>query len=940
MKKILLFFITVLLCGGVFAQGYYDVLSQSMPSSGSFSQCIYYRYNPTTTISVTGFTKYASSAPARGFLYSGSLAPSSGGNCALANTSFVASCTFSGNNCMFDNATSYNPSENFTIAMDNSGSAWTEYYGSSGMPATGNTTILNWLGAGSNTAPPTYLDGSPRSITGVYFNSLAADSLTYASPSISNQRTSATAVFNITLASTGTLSLTNCTIAIDNGTGILVNRSVTTLSGTAAYCNYTSTNNATVGANIRYQWFFNGNNSTTSVGNATQIYSFIAYNVTPNGTANYTKYPNNYLPYDVTNSFPQWHALGGEMTSFIENGVMYYYMHRQNDSVGSTIFYGSTTDPYNITMMRRLSDFDNMDFQYLASTQNQTFLFNYSRNNTPTYHMFVTNNPGLTTVYHYTSVNKINWTRECTLTGISGTVANTAVYYDSSSGVWDMLLDYSPWGNVKFLNSTDGCTFALQGNVMNLQTPWMMKLGNQYVVYGSYAHAGGFAVEWFKGNRLDNLTLQQDNLLQTPSQPWESGDISDSNLVLVPRGQIFGNYSWYHYYMGDQNNTGVAYDADGRSFAEAHSVTVQWSNASGVIDNPPVNNWDKHNRSYDWNYTTTLVLSNNAPSGCSDPENDTMTVTTNSTLIVGHIGSYDLFSNFTQGEYGNYTIGVTCTDNNTNSATKSFVLTIEDYPPVVSSVNITRLNDLLNCTSFAFDPDGGTITKSILWFINGTSTGVTTSPLNVSSYANVGNATCQVTASDAVFNTSANSTAYSLNVVRQASTISIDPAKPVTVDDIIMTATCTSPYTIIGNVFEITDPTGIAINYSTTSNDNVSFELDFNAPTPGTYLLTNYCEDSSSTVFKSTTKAVIVKERVGVVLDIGTLLFLLWLLLFVCGLIFYKKFPLLLFSSGVMSVIFALYLMVNYHSNVIAWIAGIIFLGIGMSFAWRSAKGK
>ena len=157
--------------GAVTAASYFDTITQSAPSSGTFAQCVFYQHNATTAAAnITGISKHASSTPARGFLWNGTVFPTNA-NCATG-TSPIDTCTFSGNVCTFANGLIIQAGQNVTVGIDNHGGAWTQYYGSTGMPATGNTTRIRWLGAQSNGG--TSLDGSPRSITGVYFSDVAS----------------------------------------------------------------------------------------------------------------------------------------------------------------------------------------------------------------------------------------------------------------------------------------------------------------------------------------------------------------------------------------------------------------------------------------------------------------------------------------------------------------------------------------------------------------------------------------------------------------------------------------------------------------------------------------------------------------------------------------------------------------------------------------------
>lgn len=147
---------------------YYDQPSLTMGSSGNFNQCIRYRLNSTVGIQPIGIVKHGSATATRALLYAGNVNPLNA-NCYTGDSTNVSTCTFSGNNCFFGSVPlNVTAGTNFTIAMDNSGSSWTQFYGASGLPTNGNTTLIRWLGAGDNGGAA--LDGAPRSIVGLYFN--------------------------------------------------------------------------------------------------------------------------------------------------------------------------------------------------------------------------------------------------------------------------------------------------------------------------------------------------------------------------------------------------------------------------------------------------------------------------------------------------------------------------------------------------------------------------------------------------------------------------------------------------------------------------------------------------------------------------------------------------------------------------------------------------
>lgn len=290
MKRLVFWLLAIVLVlltvDGAIAATYYDVPTQTMGSSGSFNQCVYVRFNGTETWSVFGITKHASTTATRGFYYNGSAAPDNAGNCATGNSSYLASCTFSGNNCFFDVNITANKGENWTIAIDNNGAAWNQNYGTAGqLPAYGNTSKVRWQGAGSNGGGPYYLDTTPRSITGIYFESVTT-SVNTITISLSNIVNGSSWPSTVTFSNlTGNLSFSYFNIT---ETGYCV-----TLTG-----NGTNTNCTTSGSGA--STFFNVSNNSVSV-TGTQSVSAGTYQALLNVSAYRLFLNTSIATYNTTN---------------------------------------------------------------------------------------------------------------------------------------------------------------------------------------------------------------------------------------------------------------------------------------------------------------------------------------------------------------------------------------------------------------------------------------------------------------------------------------------------------------------------------------------------------------------------------------------------------------------------------------------------------------
>lgn len=302
-------------------------------------------------------------------------------------------------------------------------------------------------------------------------------------------------------------------------------------------------------------------------------------------TPNYTKYGGNPLQYDPTNTYAYAHGYGGEMTAVVEGRYIYRLQHRQSPAGVHYIFFNNNTDPYNNTLGQRIYQFDGSTMPYIARVGE---IGTDSQRINGTFHIFVMTS---SVIYHYTTTNFLNYTDYCGgATLHDEDHYNTAVHYDPATNTWDMLVDGTLGFHTKYYNSTDGCTWNNQGYILG-STAFnsdLNKLNKTYEAYYSIFDGGGYTIAHAQGNRPDNLTQDRADVFENLSvQAWETGlgggtyDWSDPELLVIPNSSLsYFDKKFYLYYLGDQNNTGVATDSQNRSVYTAHSLNEPYSNAT------------------------------------------------------------------------------------------------------------------------------------------------------------------------------------------------------------------------------------------------------------------------------------------------------------------------------------------------------------------------
>lgn len=443
------------------------------------------------------------------------------------------------------------------------------------------------------------------------------DSLTYTGAARNASKPGASVNFSITLASANSQNLTSCTFAIDNGTGNLQNISTTSLSGQSANCNVVTKINTTLGSTIRYQWVFNSTNATTALTNRTSVYTFTtAY--TANGTLDYTKYVGNPVG-NYTGATPcNYPTVSfGETTGFIEGPNAYLITHFQNSTSDAFCAF-NTTSLFNLSNGTRINNLAGGDYEQLVKTTNDTpyiggalwmtYVPTLDGDRQGPIHMMKSTNYGR------------NWTDACAGTAVISRPTvhtyNSACTYNNqrgANGTWTCLYQY--WNGAAYVNnwtnSTNGCTFTEQGRVApaSLGDQVLLETNTSgtdtFTIYGAVVNGTATVQQWFNTTNLASPTLINNNVFFTAgTQAWEKSPVSntDPEIIIVPaNSQQYWPYQFYLLYLGDQNNTGIAYDTDNRSFYAAHGLVPPTSSTSAApyysLLDPSSTGFNSQNRS-------------------------------------------------------------------------------------------------------------------------------------------------------------------------------------------------------------------------------------------------------------------------------------------------------------------------------------------------------
>lgn len=286
----------------------------------------------------------------------------------------------------------------------------------------------------------------------------------------------------------------------------------------------------------------------------------MAFAITPNGTTNFTLYPNNpvgpqFYPYeDSITAKAEWNFLPGSTPQLMD---AWYH----TNSTGNNIAYWYGSNPYNLSDgVGILTNLQN-GFSSPAVT-----IFNGA------YWMYVTktNNNG---VYAYTSTDKVTWSPACGgALLIPGLNANLAT--QNIDGTLYLLIQQNAgtW-NIVGYNSTDGCTINSIGTLLvNEYNPWFGRFGNEWIVTVSTPNASNYNLRSYRGTSLLSLSYDE-TLIQLPTgQAWDLGHLGDGYMYIVPsNASAYFDRDLYYFYGGN-NTIGVATDADDRTFYEIFDV--------------------------------------------------------------------------------------------------------------------------------------------------------------------------------------------------------------------------------------------------------------------------------------------------------------------------------------------------------------------------------
>lgn len=299
--------------------------------------------------------------------------------------------------------------------------------------------------------------------------------------------------------------------------------------------------------------------------------------LTPNGTLNLTKYSGN--PVATLN-------LGGatkfsENSGYIEGDTLYVYGVESEPGTGTYHLYlTNTTSPLNMSQPQ-----NTIEISQFATWQGMPYAPAYADGNPVVfggqYPLYLIDNNLL--LRHYQTVNKVNFTNSCS-GGINVTVSSgqflnpAAIYHD---GYIDILIsDWSTPLDIYWWESTDGytgCNFTSKGLLLHAaDTPYGVYYHGLYVIaYTNVTNPTQSTLDAATGRSLSNLTRLGTMLshAQMP-QSWETTTFTDANMYIVPlQSKNTFPYDFFADYNA-QAGSGVAFDTDNRTFAQAFNAPI------------------------------------------------------------------------------------------------------------------------------------------------------------------------------------------------------------------------------------------------------------------------------------------------------------------------------------------------------------------------------
>lgn len=482
----------------------------------------------------------------------------------------IQNATFSGVNATFSPCVNISGGQKFSVVaglLNDDTNRAAGYTNGVTFPFTGAATpALNWTKLVYQNADNSFSSSTTlaQAVLNIYTenitSSTTADSLGYTNLSKSGHVPNTTAFFYVTFQSTNSQNLTNYTFST-NLTGAWVNNSVVTITGKNYSAIETLTLPVTLGINVCGKFYFQSQNTTTTLTNeTTNICTTTAQ--TPNGIANFTLYPNNpvgsrfYAYEDETTAKAEWNMLPG----VISGGKQYIDMWYHTNAASNYIAYWNGTNPYNF------SD-GSGTITNLAGYYAPAVIVNNSQ-----YLMYVAKSSD-NDIYAFTSTNKINWTAACGGAAVIGGLNTNTAAQMVNGVIYIMVQQQAGTWNIVGYNSSDGCSLSSMGTLLtNEYNPWFNYFNGTWVFAVSSPNSTNYNLRSYKGNLLTNLTYDK-TLIQLPAQPaWDLNHLGDGYMYIIDDNATQYYDKKLYYFYGGNNSIGVAYDTDNRSFYDIFDV--------------------------------------------------------------------------------------------------------------------------------------------------------------------------------------------------------------------------------------------------------------------------------------------------------------------------------------------------------------------------------
>ncbi|VVB82200.1 beta-1,4-mannooligosaccharide phosphorylase [uncultured archaeon] len=280
--------------------------------------------------------------------------------------------------------------------------------------------------------------------------------------------------------------------------------------------------------------------------------------------------------------FPPTQGWEGTVTAepsiIYENGVFKMW-YRGNSGTSSRIGYATSTDGLTWTkygsnpLSMSLNGNTAIYYPYVLKVGSYYYMYTV---------MFPNNN-----VFRFNSSDGITWNLEnggnpvisASGSGWEGSyMDNPAIYYDSATGVWQMLYEASLSFQIGYANSTDGLTWTkYAGNPVLPQVssswkstftgnPELTKINGMYYAFYGGSDGNGWKIGWSNSSDLIHWSdYSKDPILNGTSGQWDylapAGDAADPSIAKnESQGQLSGvQHLVAMYYSGAQTQVGLAY---------------------------------------------------------------------------------------------------------------------------------------------------------------------------------------------------------------------------------------------------------------------------------------------------------------------------------------------------------------------------------------------